>query len=300
VTAPDTALRVERIRDADPAEEVRALARRAYAQHSELTPVPGALSESAQTVGADLADGGGVLLRDGDGRLVAACRIRRHGTAWVLRRCAVDPDARRGGLGRHLVEAAHAWASEEGVVRVHVGVRNALPANHAFWTSLGYAPLTDHGFWTELVRPLPVHLAGPDDTHRLGERLAAELRPGDLLVLSGPLGAGKTGLTQGIGAGLGVRGAVTSPTFVLARVHRGPLPLVHVDAYRLRDAGGRVELDDLDLDASLADSVTVVEWGEGIAEGLAESRLEVLLERPADDSRTAVVRPVGPRWSAFA
>jgi tRNA threonylcarbamoyladenosine biosynthesis protein TsaE len=86
---------------------------------------------------------------------------------------------------------------------------------------------------------------------------------------------------------------------VLARVHPGRLPLVHVDAYRLRDAGGRLELDDLDLDASLPDSVTVVEWGEGLAEGLAESHLDVHLERPTDNERTAVVTPVGPRWSAF-
>jgi tRNA threonylcarbamoyladenosine biosynthesis protein TsaE len=92
---------------------------------------------------------------------------------------------------------------------------------------------------------------------------------------------------------------VTSPTFVLARVHPGRLPLVHVDAFRLRDAGGRLELDDLDLDASLPDSVTVVEWGEGLVEGLAESRLDIRLERPTDEARTATVTPVGPRWSAF-
>jgi tRNA threonylcarbamoyladenosine biosynthesis protein TsaE len=157
-----------------------------------------------------------------------------------------------------------------------------------------------HGFWTELARPLPTRLVGPAQTHALGERMASELRPGDLVVLSGPLGAGKTALTQGIGAGLAVRGPVTSPTFVLARVHRGPLPLVHVDAYRLRDAGGRLELDDLDLDASLPDSVTVVEWGEGLVEDLAESRLDVRLERPTDDARIVTVTPVGPRWSVFA
>ena len=139
-------------------------------------------------------------------------------------------------------------------------------------------------------------LATVEDTRALGRRLAGELRPGDLVVLSGPLGAGKTALTQGIGAGLGVHGRVTSPTFVLARVHRGPVPLVHVDAYRLR-GGPRWELDDLDLDADLPDSVTVVEWGEGLVEPLSDSRLEVHLERHDDDSRTATVRGVGPRWS---
>ncbi len=111
--------------------------------------------------------------------------------------------------------------------------------------------------------------------HALGERLAAVLRAGDLVVLAGSLGAGKTTLTQGIGRGLRVRGDVTSPTFVIARVHpstvAGPA-LVHVDAYRL---GSALEVDDLDLDASLEDSVTVVEWGEGKVEGLADDRLVV-------------------------
>ena len=115
----------------------------------------------------------------------------------------------------------------------------------------------------------------------LGGRLGQLLAPGDLVVLSGPLGAGKTVLAQGIGAGLGVPGRVTSPTFVLARVHRGGrIPLVHVDAYRLGSGPtGRAEVDDLDLDAETHDSVTVVEWGEGLVEGLAEDRLEVHIDR---------------------
>ncbi|HVE74264.1 MAG TPA: tRNA (adenosine(37)-N6)-threonylcarbamoyltransferase complex ATPase subunit type 1 TsaE, partial [Mycobacteriales bacterium] len=151
------------------------------------------------------------------------------------------------------------------------------------------------------MRPLPVSLASAEETHALGQRLASVLSPGDLLVLTGPLGAGKTTLTQGIGAGLGVRGAVTSPTFVLARTHAGPVPLVHADAYRLRAAGpAQVELDDLDLDAGIADSVTVVEWGEGLAEPLAEARLDVRLDRPEDERRVAVVMPHGRRWSAFS
>jgi tRNA threonylcarbamoyladenosine biosynthesis protein TsaE len=218
----------------------------------------------------------------------------------VVRRCAVDPSYRRRGLGRRLIEETASWAASEGAVRLHVGVRDALPDSRAFWDGLGFQLLVQHGFWAELVRPIPLVLTGPEETFALGERLAADLRAGDLVVLSGPLGAGKTALTQGIGAALGVRGAVTSPTFVLARVHQGPLPLVHVDAYRLRDAGGRLELDDMDLDASLDDSVTVVEWGEGLVEMLAESRLDVRLDRPDDETRTAVVTPVGPRWSVFA
>ena len=150
----------------------------------------------------------------------------------------------------------------------------------------------------------------------LGARLGQLLAPGDLVVLSGPLGAGKTVLAQGIGAGLGVPGRVTSPTFVLARVHRGGrIPLVHVDAYRLGSGPtGRAEVDDLDLDAETHDSVTVVEWGEGLVEGLAEDRLEVHIDRldadvfdadPADAEadpeadpgrRRVNLRGVGSRW----
>ncbi|GHE10826.1 tRNA (adenosine(37)-N6)-threonylcarbamoyltransferase complex ATPase subunit type 1 TsaE [Klenkia taihuensis] len=135
-----------------------------------------------------------------------------------------------------------------------------------------------------------------EDTRALGAELAGLLRPGDLVVLSGPLGAGKTALTQGIGAGLGVPGPVTSPTFVLARVHRGGrLPLVHVDAYRL---GSLLDVDDLDLDATLEESVTVVEWGHGLVEQLADEHLVVELDRDAgDDVRTATLVPHGPSWT---
>ena len=131
----------------------------------------------------------------------------------------------------------------------------------------------------------------------LGRRLAAELRAGDLLVLTGPLGAGKTTLVQGIGEGLGVRGPITSPTFVIARVHpslTGGPALVHADAYRL---GGAAEIDDLDLDSSTASSVIAVEWGEGLAEGLSDDRLEVTIEIHGE-ARTVRLTGIGPRWAA--
>ena len=134
----------------------------------------------------------------------------------------------------------------------------------------------------------------PEETQDFGRRLGALLRGGDVLVLTGDLGAGKTTLTQGIAEGLGVRGPVTSPTFVIARVHPslvGGPALVHVDAYRL---GSALELDDLDLDADLDDSVTVVEWGAGLAEQLSDERLELTLT--GDGVRTAHVVPVGARW----
>jgi tRNA threonylcarbamoyladenosine biosynthesis protein TsaE len=133
-----------------------------------------------------------------------------------------------------------------------------------------------------------------EETQDFGRRLGAELRGGDVLVLTGDLGAGKTTLTQGIADGLGVRGPITSPTFVIARVHPslvGGPALVHVDAYRL---GSALELDDLDLDADLDASVTVVEWGAGLAEQLRDSRLELTIT--GDDERTVRLTGVGDRW----
>ena len=151
------------------------------------------------------------------------------------------------------------------------------------------------------------HIDTPEDMHELGLELGRSLRAGDVLVLTGPLGAGKTTLTRGIGEGLGVRGPVTSPTFVLARTHPslvdGP-PLVHVDAYRLNSA---VELDDLDID--FAHSVVVVEWGAGMMDGLVDSWLDVVIERPEGanagelsdelvEPRTVTITGHGGRWVA--
>ena len=134
------------------------------------------------------------------------------------------------------------------------------------------------------------------DTRALGVRLGELARPGDLIVLTGPLGAGKTVLVQGIGAGLGAPGPINSPTFVISRVHRGGrLTLVHVDAYRL---GSMSEVDDLDLDADVADSITAVEWGGGLVEQLSDQRLDIELQRGIDnDLRTAVLTPTGEEWS---
>ena len=150
-------------------------------------------------------------------------------------------------------------------------------------------------------------IENPDQMHELGLELGKALRAGDVLVLTGPLGAGKTTLTRGIGEGLGVRGPVTSPTFVLARTHPnlgdGP-PLVHVDAYRLNSA---VELDDLDID--FAHSVVVVEWGAGMLDGIVDSWLDVVIERPEGanagelgdeliEPRTVTLTGHGERWNS--
>ncbi|RNL83841.1 tRNA (adenosine(37)-N6)-threonylcarbamoyltransferase complex ATPase subunit type 1 TsaE [Halostreptopolyspora alba] len=134
-------------------------------------------------------------------------------------------------------------------------------------------------------------------TRAVARRVAGLLHPGDLVILSGPLGAGKTTFVKGIAEGLNVRGPITSPTFVISRIHpsldAGPA-LVHVDAYRL---GGAAELDDIDLDATLGDSVTVVEWGDGVAEELTDDRLEVTIERRPDDTRGIHMTGVGARWA---
>ena len=143
-----------------------------------------------------------------------------------------------------------------------------------------------------------IRLATVADTRAFGRRLAALLRPGDLVLLAGPLGAGKTALAQGIGAGLGVRGDVTSPTFVIARVHAGPVPMVHADAYRLGDRPDpRLEIDDLDLDADAENSVTVVEWGEGLVEQLNDDHLLVRIDRGDDDTRVIDLVPYGGDWA---
>ncbi|MEV8437004.1 tRNA (adenosine(37)-N6)-threonylcarbamoyltransferase complex ATPase subunit type 1 TsaE [Actinosynnema sp. NPDC051121] len=143
---------------------------------------------------------------------------------------------------------------------------------------------------------MSVTLPEVHDTEEFGRKLGGLVRGGDLVLLSGPLGAGKTALVRGLADGLGVTGRVSSPTFVIARVHepapngRG-VPLVHVDAYRL---GGHLdELDDLDLDTDLVDAVVAVEWGEGAAERLSEDHLLIRLERRDDDVRIAHLHPHG-------
>jgi tRNA threonylcarbamoyladenosine biosynthesis protein TsaE len=156
-------------------------------------------------------------------------------------------------------------------------------------------------FWPNGAWRVPAELRIATDVamRDLGRELAGRLRAGDLVILTGPLGAGKTTLVQGIGEGLRVRGPVTSPTFVIARVHparagSGP-SLVHADAYRLGSIG---EVDDLDLDADAASAVTVVEWGQGLAEGLAEDRLEISIQPdPDSDVRTVRLNGYGARWN---
>lgn len=142
-----------------------------------------------------------------------------------------------------------------------------------------------------------ITIATPEAMHQLGIQLSAHLRAGDLLLVNGPLGAGKTVLAQGVGAGLGVTG-ITSPTFVISRVHKAVIPFIHVDAYRLVDSENpNLYLDDLDLD--IANSITLIEWGGAESARLSEDRLEITIDRSSDE-RTVDIKAIGPRWAGFS
>ena len=143
-----------------------------------------------------------------------------------------------------------------------------------------------------------IAIATPDEMFALGAKIGASLVAGDLILINGPLGAGKTLLTQGIGSALGISG-ITSPTFVISRVHQGKLPLIHVDAYRLLiDGQANLYLDDLDLDSTLPGSVTVVEWGGAEAARLSEDRLEISIDRSEEVRQVSAVG-MGARWAGF-
>ena len=142
-----------------------------------------------------------------------------------------------------------------------------------------------------------ITIATPEAMHQLGLQISKYLRAGDLVLVNGPLGAGKTVLAQGVGAGLGVTG-ITSPTFVISRVHKAEIPFIHVDAYRLVDSENpNLYLDDLDLD--IANSITLIEWGGAESARLSEDRLEITIDRCSDE-RTVEIKAIGPRWAGFS
>ena len=281
----------------------------AFGARPALDPAAAALDETEESVARMLGVHGG-LLATRDGVAVGAMLLEPEGPLLRMRRVSVHPDAQGAGVAGALVGAAERLAAAEGYEGLVLVAREELPATVAFWEHLGYTVTVRESPWMTLGKALPVEVvaASAQDTRTAGERLAALLRRGDLVILSGDLGAGKTTFTQGLGEGLSVRGGITSPTFVISRVHPslvdGPA-LVHVDAYRL---GGIEELDDLDLDTSLEEAVTVVEWGEGVAEGLADTRLEVTITRSRGDDagggdpldgdgpRHLRLTPVGARW----
>ncbi len=304
---------------AEAAVTVLAVVRAAFADRPVLDPPADALTETLDTIERRLRTSGGILASL-DGEPVGALLLDpdHEGIVW-LRRFGVMPGTQgRGIAGAMIAAAARSAAGRRGL---GIFAREELPDTVEFWRRQGFAEVDRHPPYVEMVRSLPQTYDAPTaaSMRRLGTVLAKRLEPGDLVLLAGELGAGKTTFTQGLGEGLGVRGSVTSPTFVISRVHpatgTGP-DLVHVDAYRL---GSLEELDDLDLDTALEGAVTVVEWGTGVAERLAESRLEVVIERsptppaawsvlepdeagadePADP-RTVRIQGYGPRWTFLA
>lgn len=282
---------------ADRAADVLAVIHAAFADRPVLDPPSTALSETEESVAAALSEHGG-LLATLDGRPVGALLFEARGPLLGLRRVGVVGEVRRHGAAAALAGRAAETARERGLEGLELEARAELPATVRFWVRHGYAEVERDGPHLRMQRLLPmvVRLPAASDTQAAGRAIGTLLRAGDVVILSGDLGAGKTTLTQGLGEGLRVRGPITSPTFVIARVHpslaEGP-ELVHVDAYRLDSSA---ELDDLDLDTDLDRAVTVVEWGEGLAEALSRDHVRLRLERADDDVRTLTVTPVGERW----
>ncbi|WP_375423700.1 tRNA (adenosine(37)-N6)-threonylcarbamoyltransferase complex ATPase subunit type 1 TsaE [uncultured Friedmanniella sp.] len=277
----------------------------AFGARPALDPPSTASEETAATVAASLALGDGIYA-EVDGRPAGAILVLADGVdpqAATFRRVSVHPDFQRHGIASAMVAAAEEVAARSGFRRVELFARGEFADLIAYWQHRGYAIERPAPNGVVLVKRLPAVLsvASAEQMRALGERLAGLLRAGDLVIATGDLGAGKTTLTQGIGRGLGTEGPVISPTFVISRIHAsataGPA-LVHVDAYRLTSAE---ELDDLDLDATLPEAVTLVEWGAGLAEGLATDRLEIeIVARPeagtGPDTRLVALRGTGVRW----
>jgi tRNA threonylcarbamoyladenosine biosynthesis protein TsaE len=299
----DLSVREARTEDA---EAVRDVIHAAFEARPVLDPPSTALTETTHTVRESLAQHGGLICHV-DGVAAGALLFADRGSALALRRVSAVPRFQARGVASAVVGVAEEVAAGRGYDDVTLLARSELPATVTFWRRRGYFEVAHDGTSVTLAKALPalVESTTATATREMGRRLAALVARGDLLILTGDLGAGKTTLTQGLGEGLRVRGEVTSPTFVISRVHPslvGGPALVHVDAYRL---GDEAELDDLDIDAFVDDSVTVVEWGEGIAEGLAADYLRVHLSRRRGeaepgvhevDERLISVTPVGPRW----
>lgn len=234
-------------------------------------------------------------LAEADGAPVcAAVLVKETDSQRVAHFCVVET-ARGLGVASFVVEVIGEHRAHLGEPELIAFASESTEAKSK-WRRLGFE---GDGEVLRRVLPIAAKALDADAMRELGRRLAGVLRAGDVVIASGELGAGKTTFAQGLGIGLDVDGPVISPTFVLSRIHppRGCGPaLVHVDAYRL---GSAAELEDLDLDASLADSVTLVEWGGGVAEGLAADRLDLSIRRgvdPGDELRWVFLTPIGRRW----
>lgn len=274
--------------------------RAAFGARTVIGAPPDALTETSASIGQALMGGHGFLATI-DGLPAGAILVQSDAAAVRLGRVSVHPDFQRLGVATFMVRAVLELMAARGVGLVTLLARKDYPHLRAFWEAHGFIARGEEGDYWVLSRGLPVVVEVPDAAamHRLGRALASVLTGGDLVIASGDLGAGKTTLAQGLGEGLQVSGPVISPTFVLSRVHPstvGGPAFVHADAYRL---GGFAELEDLDLEESLDDSVTFIEWGTGVAERLASEHLSVEIVRGldvADETRWVVLTPSGHRW----
>lgn len=288
-----------RVATPEDAKALLGVVRAAFTARRPVDPPADALSDGVDDIRAALESGSGVVVEAG-GDMVAGLLLDFEGETVVLRRVSVLPEASGRGIPKDMIAAALTLASDLGAVRARLVARTEFPELIAWWREHGFEEIepAPNGLWLGRDVPVIVEVPTADDMRALGRTLASLLRAGDVLVASGDLGAGKTTLTQGIGEGLDVEGPVISPTFVISRVHpsRGSGPgLVHVDAYRL---GAASELADIDLDATLGECVTLVEWGTGLAEWLAEDRLEIDIVRAAGtDVRTVYLTGFGRRWA---
>ncbi|MGA4669278.1 tRNA (adenosine(37)-N6)-threonylcarbamoyltransferase complex ATPase subunit type 1 TsaE [Propionibacteriaceae bacterium Y1923] len=298
---------VIRLATPDDAAAVLGVVRAAFAARPPVDPPAAALSDTIADVRETMVDGE-IVLAEVDGVAAASLQVsapvqRPDGSRVSgMHRVSVVPDFRRFGVGSAIIRAGAMVAADLGATHLELLSRREFPANLRMWQRHGFSIVREVPLGHIMGRELPLRFEVADGAamQHLGSRVAGVLRAGDLVVASGDLGAGKTTFTQGLAAGLDVEGQVISPTFVISRIHRsrhvGP-DLVHVDAYRL---GSAAEVDDLDLDETLPTSVTLVEWGAGLVEGLSDSALHVEIQRsddPDEETRTVMVWGEGPRWN---